>query len=225
MNALSQSSVESIADIAGFWDLTYPDQVYVQQLLRGIVPSSPPSNTTEDALSVADPAPPPERPPLPTNLTSDEEAIRLHSQRLHSLSSDLQDVSADDISRALEANGQETPPARVDAALRLRLADLMLHGIPGPCPHCGGRVRYADARYHCTAWVDAYARCQFSAATMPRLPFVKTDGLRNRLWNAFEFAKVPARPSLPLPRPARAVPLRESWWLKHRVRYLTLIAV
>jgi hypothetical protein len=198
LSALAQSSVESIADIAGFWDLEYPDQVYIKQLLGRTAPTTPRTDTTGDPSAPSNDTPPsqPERPALPTNLSSDEEAVRLHSQRLHSLANDLRDVSADDVRRALEANGQETPPARIDAALRVRLADLMLHGVPGPCPQCGGRVRYADAHYRCTAWVDAYARCQFGSATMPRLPFVKPAGLRSRLWDAFEFAQVTTRPWL-----------------------------
>jgi hypothetical protein len=212
LSTRAQSSVESIADIAGFWDLEYSDQVYVKQLLSGTAPATPPINIAGDpsAPSADDPPPPPERPPLPANLSSDEEAIRLHSQRLHGLANDLRDVSADDVRCVLEANGQEAPPARIDAALRLRLADLMLHGVPAPCPQCGGRVRYADAQYRCTAWVDAYARCQFGAATMPRLPFVRPAGLRSRRWSTIEYAQVPAHPSLPpaVPCPRDPSPLR-----------------
>ncbi len=184
--------------------------MFIKQLLSGTAPITPPTDSTGPAPNddAADDNPPPlsERPPLPTNLSSDEEAVRLHSQRLHGLANDLRDVSSDDVRCALEANGQETPPARIDAALRVRLADLMLHGVPGPCPQCGGLVKYADAHYRCTAWVDAYSRCQFRAATMPRLPFVKPAGLRNRLWKAFEFAQVPAHPSSSRLRLARAVP-------------------
>ncbi len=40
-----------------------------------------------------------------------------------------------------------------------RLADLMLHGVPPPCPKCGGRVKYEDGRYECTNWADEFARC------------------------------------------------------------------
>jgi hypothetical protein len=60
---------------------------------------------------------------------------------------------------------------QVDLATTRQLAEMIVGGVPAPCPRCGGRVKYVDGRYRCTNWVDPYARCQFRAAAHTRRPF------------------------------------------------------
>ena len=70
----------------------------------------------------------------------------------------------------------------------------MLHGVPAPCPKCGGRTEYRDGRYECTAWADEYARCQFKATTHDRKGFLMPTPTGNVYLDGFIFVKVGVAP-------------------------------
>ena len=182
---MAQSPIESHLDIAGFWDLRFADQLLIRRLLAGETAAADPQGAGGSGNGSR--APPP-----PAALPADQAAIRDYNDRVYAAADALRLADAGLLRAALEANGQELPQVRggYDAAALRQLADMLVGGAPAPCPRCGGRVRYADGRYRCTGWVDAYARCQFRAAAHTRRPFDLPPQKRAAGFNLSSVARV-----------------------------------
>jgi hypothetical protein len=65
-------------------------------------------------------------------LSRDEKAIKLHSEKLQTIRTALKGVYTGTIKIVLEHNGLRSNGG--DITLQHRLADVMLHGVPEPCP-------------------------------------------------------------------------------------------
>ena len=57
------------------------------------------------------------------------------------------------------------------------LTDLMMYGVPPPCPECGKTgVYYQDGAFRCGGFADEWARCGWTADEVERGPFEVPDG-------------------------------------------------
>jgi hypothetical protein len=68
----------------------------------------------------------------PPTLSRDDKAIKLHSEKLQAIRTALKGVYTGTIKIVLEHNGLRSNGG--DITLQHRLADVMLHGVPEPCP-------------------------------------------------------------------------------------------
>uniref|UniRef100_A0A7S4KI53 Poly [ADP-ribose] polymerase n=1 Tax=Guillardia theta TaxID=55529 RepID=A0A7S4KI53_GUITH len=67
----------------------------------------------------------------------------------------------------------------------------MLHGVPGDCPKCQGRLQYSDGMYKCTTWTeDGFAKCQYSSITGERKAFKMPKDMGHDYLDNFKFVKV-----------------------------------
>ena len=105
-----------------------------------------------------------------------EKALKAHSDKLHNIRQKLKAISASTMKHILEEN--DVNASGGDVTLQGRLADIMLHGVPGMCPQCKmGRLSYQDGKYRCHANVDEFSRCQYMSAEEPREKFVMPKGI------------------------------------------------
>mmetsp|Transcript_9337 Transcript_9337/g.22090 ORF Transcript_9337/g.22090 Transcript_9337/m.22090 type:complete len:1025 (-) Transcript_9337:206-3280(-) len=124
----------------------------------------------------------------PAKLSKEEQAMKNHSEKLWAIRNKLKEVSTSDLKFILDHNGVSSKGG--DVVLQARTADIMLHGVPGACPKCDGRLKYEDGQYSCTAWADEYARCQYKSVTADRVAFkMPKDVEDDDYLGSFKFVK------------------------------------
>jgi len=127
------------------------------------------------------------KPAAPAKMTAEEKALQKHSEKLFAIRNNLKQVHTRELKRVLEHCGLDSRGN--DITLQGKVADVMLHGVPGKCPKCDGQLKYEDAQYSCTSWADEYARCQYKAVTADRLPFKMPKDISDDYLQSFQFVK------------------------------------
>eukprot|EP00960_Hanusia_phi_P057525 763590-Hanusia_phi.AAC.6 len=124
-----------------------------------------------------------------SELDKDEKAIKAHSDKLFAIRTALKDVPRNLLKEILDHNDVDSRGGEV--VLQSRCADVMLHGVPGDCPKCQGRLKYEDGMYKCTNWTeDGFAKCQFSDIIGERKAFKMPKDMGHDYLDNFKFVKV-----------------------------------
>ena len=117
-----------------------------------------------------------------------ENAMRTHSDKLYKIRNNLKSVSNSTLKHVLAHNDVNDSGGEV--TLQARLADIMLHGVPGTCPQCKkGRLSYEDGKFKCGHHVDEFSRCQYKSSEGPRETFKMPKGIGDEYLANFKFVQ------------------------------------